>query len=301
MIPAAFDYHAPTALEDALALLKEHGMDAKVLAGGQSLIPMMRFRLAEPATLVDVNGLSELATLEETDDHLRIGALVRHAAIERTPWIRERYPLLADAAEVIADPLVRNRGTVGGSLVHADPAGDWGAVMLACRAELRVRSADGERTLSIDDLFMTSFASTLQPDELLTEIRVPRAGPREGGAYRKLERKVGDFATVAVAAWLALEEDGTCRAAGIGLTSVGATNLRAEAAEATLVGATPDEDVIRQAAAKAAEASEPASDNRGSAEYKRDMVRVLAGRALRRAAARARGGGEGDSETEGEE
>lgn len=294
MIPAAFDYHAPTDLGDALQLLKQHGMDAKVLAGGQSLIPMMRFRLAEPAVLVDLSTLSpgDLHLLEEDDTHLRIGAMVRHSTVERAPFIRERYPLLADAAAVIADPLVRNRGTVGGSLVHADPAGDWGSVMLASHAELVVRSADGERTMPTDELFMTTFATTLEPHELLTEIRIPRAGSRgarEGGAYEKLERKVGDFATVGVAAWVALDDDGMCAAAGIGLTSVGSTNLRAADAEGTLVGSIPDEDVIREAALAAAEASEPTSDNRGSADYKRDVVRVLTARALRRCVRRANG------------
>lgn len=288
MIPAAFDYFAPGSLDEALAVLRERGMDAKVLAGGQSLIPMMRFRLTEPAALVDLSGLSDLEVLEEDGEHLRVGAMVRHATVETIPWIRERYPLLADAAAVIADPLVRNRGTVGGSLVHADPAGDWGAVMLAHHAELQVRSADGERTLPMDELFMTTFATTLEPDELLVEIRIPRAGERDGGAYEKLERKVGDFATVGTAAWVSLAEDGTCRAAGIGLTAVGPTNLRAPAAEDALVGAVPDEDVIREAAAEAAKASRPTADNRGSEEYKRDMVRVLTARALRRAVARAR-------------
>lgn len=295
MIPAAFDYHAPASLDDALDLLHDHGMDAKVLAGGQSLIPMMRFRLAEPAVLVDLNGLAAsdagaaLTRLEEDGDHLRIGAMARHVHVERSALIGDRYPLLADAAKVIADPLVRNLGTMGGSLVHADPAGDWGSVMLACRAEIQVRSAGDERTLPIDDLFLTTFATTLEPEEVLTEIRIPRAGPRQGGAYEKLERKVGDFATVAVATWLALAEDGTCRAAGIGLTSVGATNLRATDAEAALVASVPDEDVIREAAIKAAEASEPTPDNRGSADYKRDMVRVLTARALRRSVRRAKG------------
>lgn len=290
MIPPSFDYHTPSSVDDTLALLAEHGDDAKVLAGGQSLIPMMRFRLAKPGVLVDVNGVADLERLEETDDWLRIGAMVRHATIESSELVRERYPLLADAAAVIADPLVRNRGTVGGSLVHADPAGDWGAVMLASDAELLVRSADGERTMSTDELFMTSFTSTLRPDELLVEIRVPRSGPGHGGAYEKIERKVGDFATVAVATRLELDEEGSCRAAGIGLTAVGHVNIGADEAAASLVGGPPDEAAIDEAAGLAAEASEPTADNRGSVEYKRDMVRVLTKRALRRSVERARGG-----------
>lgn len=289
MITGAFDYHAPSDLDAALDLMSDFGEDAKILAGGQSLIPMMRFRLAEPATLVDVNGIGSLSALEETEDHLRIGAMVRHAALEDAELTRGRYPLLAEAAGLVADPLVRNRGTVGGSLVHADPAGDWGSVMLACRAELVARSSDGERTVPIDDFFVTTFFTTLEPDELLTEIRIPGAGPREGGAYEKLERKVGDFATVAVAAHLALAEDGTCRSAGIGLTAVGPTNLRAAEAEEALVGGPVNDETIDESSRKAAEAAQPTADNRGSEDYKRDMVRVLTARALRRAAARARG------------
>ncbi len=289
MIPPSFDYHAPDSVDDALALLSEHGDDAKVLAGGQSLIPLLRFRLASPAVLVDVNGVADLAVLEETDEHLRIGAMVRHAAIEGSELVRERYPLLADAAAVIADPLVRNRGTVGGSLVHADPAGDWGSVMLAAGAELVVRGPDGERTLSTGELFVTSFTSTLQPDELLVQIRVPRPGPRHGGAYEKIERKVGDFATVAVAARLELDEAGACREAGIGLTAVGHVNIEAAEAAEALAGGPVDEAAIAEAADLAAEAAEPSADNRGSVEYKRDMVRVLTKRALRRSVERARG------------
>lgn len=290
MIPPSFDYHTPSSVDDALSLLAEHGGDAKVLAGGQSLIPMMRFRLTSPGVLVDVNGLADLTVLEETDEHLRIGAMVRHATIENSALIADRYPLLADAAAVIADPLVRNRGTVGGSLVHADPAGDWGAVMLASDAELVVRSADGERTMSTSELFMTSFTSTLEPEELLVEIRVPRSGPGHGGAYEKLERKVGDFATVAVAARVELDEHGSCRDAGIGLTAVGHVNLEATEAAEALAGGPPDEEAIAEAAGLAAEAAQPTADNRGSVEYKRDMVRVLTTRALRRAVERARGG-----------
>ena len=290
MIPAPFDYHRPGSVREAVELLGSLGFDAKVLAGGQSLIPMMRFRLAEPAALVDLAGIGDLARLEEDGDHLRLGAMLTHKAIEESDLVRERYPLLAETAAVIADPLVRNRGTVGGSLVHADPAGDWGAVMLACRAELIAVGPDGERTIPIDDFFLTTFTSTLEPEEILTEIRLPRAGSREGGAYEKLERKVGDFATVAVAARVALAEDGTCRSAGLGLTGVGATNLRPAAAEEALVGAEPGDARIGAAAAKAAEECSPTADNRGSEAYKRDMVRVLSTRALARAVGRARGG-----------
>ncbi|HKK27689.1 MAG TPA: xanthine dehydrogenase family protein subunit M [Gemmatimonadota bacterium] len=288
MIPAAFDYHAPASLEEALDLLASHE-DAKLLAGGQSLIPMMRFRLAEPGVIVDLGRVDGLAGIVEEEGGLWIGAMTRHADVEASDPVRVRYPLLHDAASVIADPIVRNRGTVAGSLVHADPAGDWGSVMLACRAELEVHGPDGERTVAMDDLFVTTFMTSLSPGEIVTGIRLPPAGERSGGAYEKLERKVGDFATVAVAARLELAGDGTCESAGIALTAVGATNLRAAEAEEALVGAEPDEEAIAGAAKAAAGASNPTADNRGSVEYKRDMVRVLTERALRRAAARARG------------
>ena len=291
MIPGAFDYHAPSTADEAVGLLAEHGDDAKLLAGGQSLIPLMRFRLADPGVLVDLNRLDGLAGMEEADGHLRIGAMTRHADVERSELAAARYPLLAEAAALIADPLVRNRGTVGGSLVHADPAGDWGSVMLACDAEFVVRSTDGERTIAADDFFFGPFTTGLGPEEMLTEIRLPTPDGRSGGAYEKLERKVGDFATVAVAARLELDGDGRCTSAGLGLTAVGPANLRAGEAEEALVGEAPDEDRIEEAARLAAEASSPTADNRGSVEYKRDMVRVLAGRALRRAADRAREGG----------
>ena len=291
MIPAAFDYHAPTSLDEALSLLASHGDEAKVLAGGQSLIPMMRFRLAEPGVLVDLNHIEGMAGVTEEEGHLWIGALTRHAEIERSELVRERYPLLHEAASVIADPIVRNRGTVAGSLVHADPAGDWGSVMLAYRAEIEVHGPDGVRMVPIDDLFVTTFMTSLAPDDIVTGIKIPMAADRSGGAYEKLERKVGDFATVAVAAQLELAEDGTCSEVGIGLTAVGATNLRAGEAEKALTGKAPDEAAIDAASRAAAEASSPTADNRGSVEYKRDMVRVLSARALHRAAARA--GGEG--------
>lgn len=290
MIPGAFDYRSPSSVDEAVSVLADHG-DAKVLAGGQSLIPMMRFRLAEPSLLVDVNGVEGLSRLEEADGALRIGATVRHADVEHSDLMRERYPLLAEAASLIADPLVRNRGTVGGSLVHADPAGDWGAVMLACGADLVASSQDGERTIPADDFFFGPFTTSLDPGELFVEARVPRPVGRSGGAYEKMERKVGDFATVAVAARLELDADGTCTSAGLGLTAVGPANLRPEDAEAALEGSPLDDESLQEAGEAAAEASSPTSDNRGSAEYKRDMVRVLTKRAVRRAAERARKGG----------
>ena len=288
MIPGQFEYHAPSTLDEALALLAEHGSDARVLAGGQSLIPLMKLRLASPAVLIDLNGVDSLSGIEEQDGQLRIGAMTRHSALERSELIGSRYPLIADAAAVIADPLVRNRGTTGGSLAHADPAGDLGSVMTALGAEVVVNGPGGERTLPIDELLLGPFTTTLEEGEILTEVRVPQPAERSGGAYEKLERKVGDFATAAVAVQLT-RENGSCASIGIGLTAVGPTTIRASEAEDALRGGSLDEDALRAAAVLAAAASDPAADLRGSEEYKRDMVRVLTLRALRRAIERAGG------------
>ncbi len=286
MYPASFEYFAPTSLEEALGLLRERGDGAKVMAGGQSLIPLMKLRFAAPEAIVDLNRIGGLDTLAEEGDGLTIGALVRHKTCERSELLRGRYRLLGDAAALISDPLVRNRGTVGGSLAHGDAQGDWGAVMLAARAEVVARGPSGERTIAIDDLFKSPFTTTLAPDEIVTEVRVPDPGARASGTYLKLERKVGDYATAAVAVQLSLD-DGTIAQAGIGLTGVGPTNLRAGAAEDLLRGAEPTEDVIKEAAALAAAAAMPHSDIRGTAEYKRSLVRVFTERGLRTAAAAA--------------
>lgn len=286
MIPGMFDYFAPSTLEEATRLLEQHGPDAKLLAGGHSLIPLMKLRLAAPRVLVDLNGVPGLAGIEERDGHLRIGAMTRHAQLEASELISDRYPLIADAAAVIADPLVRNRGTIGGSLAHADPAGDLASVMTALRAELVVVGPGGERTVPIDDFLVGLFTTALEPNEVLTEIRAPSPNGGSGGAYEKLERKVGDFATVAIAVQLTVR-DGTCEEVGIALTSVGPTNLRARQAEDSLRGGSLDEQSLRAAADLAAQEAQPAADLRGSEAYKRDMVRVLTVRALRRALERA--------------
>jgi carbon-monoxide dehydrogenase medium subunit len=283
MIPAAFDYHAPSTIGDATALLAKLGEDAKILSGGQSLIPLMKLRLASPAHLVDINGIPGLAYLREAEGVLRIGGLTRESELEESDLIRARYPLLHDTSKVIADPLVRNLATVGGNLAHGDPANDHPATMLALGAELVVVGAKGERRIPIGSFFTGPFATSLKPDEILVEIRVPAPARHSSGAYLKLERKVGDFATAAVAAQLTLGAGGTCDQVGIGLTNVGLTPIKAAKAEAALRGEKPDEATIKRAAELAAEASEPAADLRGSVEYKRDLVRVLTARALRRA------------------
>jgi carbon-monoxide dehydrogenase medium subunit len=290
MIPAPFEYHAPTSLAEATALLTRLGEDAKVLSGGQSLIPLMKLRLTSPPHVVDLNGIPGLAGLREEGGVLRIGALVRESDLEESELVRSRYPLLHDTARVVADPLVRNLATVGGNLAHGDPANDHPATMLALGAEVVAVGPGGERRIPITAFFTGPFATALRPDEILTEIRAPAPAPRSGGAYVKMERKVGDFATVAVAAQVTLDPGGACASVGIGLTNVGLTPIKAVQAETALTGRRPDDAAIAQAARLAAEASQPAEDLRGSVEYKRDLVRVLTGRALRRALARAQGG-----------
>jgi aerobic carbon-monoxide dehydrogenase medium subunit len=287
MIPAAFQYHAPTTVGEATALLARLGEEAKVLSGGQSLIPLMKLRLTSPVHVVDINGIPGLSGIREADGVLRIGALTRESDLEESELIRTRYPLLHDTSKVIADPVVRNLATIGGNLAHGDPANDHPATMLALGAEVVAIGTKGERRIAIGSFFTGPFATSLKPDEILVEIRIPQPVAKSGGAYLKLERKVGDFATAAVAAQLTLGASGACDQVGIGLTNVGLTPIKATKAEAALKGKAPDEAAIKRAAELAAEASEPFEDLRGSVEYKRDLVRVLTARALRRAVERA--------------
>jgi carbon-monoxide dehydrogenase medium subunit len=289
MFPAAFAYRSPESIDEALGLLGENGDDAKVMAGGQSLIPLLKLRLAVPGLVVDIGRVPGLTGIEASDGGLKIGARTRHADIERAGALRDQFPILLDAAPLISDPLIRNAGTVGGSLCHADPSGDWGAVMLALHAELVVRSSKGERTIPAAGFFDGPFTTTLQPDELLTEIRIPAPAGRSSGTYLKLERKVGDFATAAVAVQVELS-NGHIGRAGIGLTSVGPTNIKAVEAERLLEGKEPSNELIAEAARAAAAAAEPRSDLRGSADYKRDVVRVFVQRGLKTAVWRAREG-----------
>ena len=284
MYPASFEYFAPTTLEEALEILGRYDEgEAKILAGGQSLIPLMKLRFAAPRALVDINGVSELGTLTEESGGLRIGALTRHKACERSELLRGRYGALGDAAPQISDPIVRNLGTVCGSIAHADPQGDWGSVMLAVGADVEARGPDGTRTIPIEEFFKGPFTTALAPNEVITAVRVRDSGPRAGGTYLKLERKVGDFATVGVAAHVSFA-NGAVDRAGIGLTGVGATNVKAVVAEDVLAGSTLDDDTIHEASRLAAEAAEPIADLRGTAEYKRNVVRVYTERGLRKAA-----------------
>ena len=283
MYPASFEYFAPTTVEEALAVLGQYGDEAKILAGGQSLIPLMKLRFASPQAIVDINGISELGQLDAEGGGLRIGALVRHKTCERSELLRGRFGTLGDAAPMISDPIVRNLGTVGGSLAHADPQGDWGSVMLAMRAEITARGPDGERTIPIDEFFHGPFTSVLEPTEILTGVRIADPGTKAGGTYLKLERKVGDYATVGVAVHVSFS-NGSVDRAGIALTGVGPTNLRADAAEQALAGSALDDDAISEAARLAAEGAHPRADVRGTEAYKRNVVRVFTERGLRKAA-----------------
>jgi aerobic carbon-monoxide dehydrogenase medium subunit len=288
MYPARFEYHAPASVDEALELLERYGDEGKVLAGGQSLIPLMKLRFASPRALVDINRIQGLDSIEEDDGFLSIGALVRHKDCERSEALRGRYGVLGDAAPQISDPIVRNRGTVVGSLAHADPQGDWGSALMAAGAQLEVVSPSGTRTIPLHELFQGPFTTSLAPNEIATAVQVPDPGARAGGTYLKLERKVGDFATAGVAVHLSFD-NGKVGRAGIALTGVGPRNMRAETAEAALVGAELDDDTIREAAELAAQAAQPRSDHRGSADYKRNVVRVFTERGLRKAAETAGG------------
>ena len=289
MIPASFDYTVARDVGHAIQLLGTSGGEGKVLAGGQSLIPLMKFRLAQPALLIDINRVAGLSAIKENGD-LRIGALVRENDLEANPIVRQRYPILVETAAVIADPLVRNLATIGGNLAHADPANDHPATMLAVRASVVAQGPKGERVIPIDELFVDTFTTSLAPDEILTQIRIPKQAPRSGGTYLKLERKVGDFAIAGVAVMIVLDASGKVASAGIGLTNAGPTAIRAGRAEDLLTGQMPDDKTIAEAASRAAAAAEPVSDLRGPAAYKKDVFRVLTRRAIVKAIARAKGG-----------
>ena len=290
MIPPSFEYYVPASLGEATALLAQHGEEAKILSGGQSLIPLMKLRLAAPRCLIDINRIAGLAYIREADGVLTIGGLTREAEIEESDLLRTRYPILVDTSRVIGDPLIRNLATLGGNLAHGDPANDHPATMLALGAEVVAVGAGGERRIPVAEFFGGPFTTALGADEILTEIRIPARAARSGGAYVKMERKVGDFATAAVAAQVTVGASGSCERAGIGLTNVGPTPIKARGAEAFLAGRRLDAGAIAEAARLAAGEAEPTADLRGSADYKRDLVRVLAARALTRAVERAGAG-----------
>jgi carbon-monoxide dehydrogenase medium subunit len=287
MIPGQFDYVRPGNLDETLRILKEREGEAKLLSGGYSLLPLIKLRLAQPALLVDLRDVPGLVGIIETDDHLSIGGKATHRQIHETQVVRDRYPLLHDVTAVIGDPQVRNWGTIGGSVAHADPASDWPAVLLATNATIICRSQAGDRAIAAREFFVDTFQTAIEPTEVLTEIRIPRRPRGSGGAYEKLERKVGDFATVAVAAVVRLGPDGRITTAGIGLTGVAEAPFAATDAEAVLAGNAPSDELFRRAGAAAGAQSRPFGDVRGPVEYKRAMAAEMTLRALRRATERA--------------
>ena len=289
MIPAAFDYHRPVSLDEALGLLSRHGDQAKVLSGGMSLLPMMKLRLASVAHLVDIGRIPGLEYIKEEGGSLRIGAMTRQTALERSDLIRTKYSILADAVPLIADPLVRNRGTVGGNIANGDPGNDQPAIMLALGATFVARGPKGERSIAANQFYKGLYATALAPNEILTEVRIPVPPAHSGGAYTKLKRKTGDFAVAAAAVQLTLNASGAVERCGIALTNAGLTPLDAPDAAKFLVGKKPDDKALAEAAKMAAAKSSPSADRRGSVEYKKEMARVLTVRALRKAVQRAGG------------
>jgi len=287
--PAPFEYFRPASLDEALSLLAEHGADAKPLAGGQSLIPAMNFRLAAPSVLVDLNGIAALSYIHDDSGDVRIGGMTRQRMVERSTLVSERVPLVADTMPHIAHPAIRNRGTVGGSLAHADPAAELPAVMLALKARLMVSSQSDTREVEADDFFVGLFATAVQPGELLTEIRIPAPAKRSGFAFQEISRRHGDFALVGVAAVVQLDEKGHCADARIALLSVGDRPMLAGQAAKALVGQRPSDESIRAAADAAATRDiDPSGDIHASARYRRQLANVLTRRVLARAFERAR-------------
>jgi len=290
MKPPAFDYFAPTRTEEAISLLTEYGEAAKILAGGQSLVPMLNFRLARPQVLVDINRIEELSYISESDGGIRIGALTRQRALEISALVKARCPILGFATRFIGHVTIRNRGTFGGSLAHADPAAEFPLVLTALGGRILVRGAAGDRTLTPKEFFLGLLTTALQPTELLVEAWIPALGMRTGWGFRELALQQGAFAIVAAAALVALDEQGLCTDARIALGGVAPAPARAEQAENLLRGEKPNEKLIAQAARMAAEAAEPSSDIHASAEYRTAMAEVYARRALVDAYARARQG-----------
>jgi carbon-monoxide dehydrogenase medium subunit len=284
MYPSRFRYEAPRSIEEAIALLAEGAGEAKVLAGGQSLVPLLKLRFAAPELLVDINGLPGLDYHEvDADGTIRVGALCRHADLERSTILPDRQPTMAAAAPLVADPIVRNRGTLVGSLCHADPQGDWASVLTALGGSVVAQGSGGRRTIPITEFVTGPFQNALAYDEVAVEAVIPGPQGTVGGGYLKLERRVGDFATVGVAA--AVERSGqTVTRAGIALTGVGASTIDARDAAQALVGGPLTADSIAQAAELAAQAARPRTDHRGSAEYKRQIVRTFVKRILTRVA-----------------
>jgi carbon-monoxide dehydrogenase medium subunit len=287
--PAPFEYERATSVEGAIAALQRLGPEARIIAGGHSLLPMMKLRLATPEHLIDINDLTELAYIREDDGEIRIGALTRHADLQRSELLARRFPLFADAEAVIADPVVRNRGTIGGSLCQADAAEDLSAVCSAVKAQVVIRGAAGERVVAMEDFHVGPYTTAVGAGEMLTEVRV-RVRPGAGSAHEKVERRAGDWAIAAASAALWMDA-GAIGDAGVALGAVGMTTIHLARAEELLRGQAPSEELFAQAAAIASEDCSPRADGRGPVDYKRHLAGVLTHRALRRAAARTEEGG----------
>lgn len=286
-IPAPFDYARATSIDDAIALLTRYGEDAHVIAGGHSLLPMMKLRLARPDWLIDINDLHDLDFIRRDGDHLRIGALTRHRALLESAEVASLFPSVTDAERVVADPVVRNRGTLGGSLCQADPAEDLSTVCTVLGAEAVIHGAAGDRVIGMDEFHRGPYETAVAFNEMLIEVRIP-VRPRSSSAYEKVERKVGDFAVAAAGAAVVFAENGTLEDVSIGVTAVGLEG-RVTAAEAVLRGQKPTDELIAEAGRLTGEAVDPASDQRGSVEYKRHLANELTQRVLRRAIARTQG------------
>jgi carbon-monoxide dehydrogenase medium subunit len=288
MIPATFDYVRPGSLDEAIRILNERQGEAKLLAGGYSLIPLLKLRLGQSGILVDLQAVGGLDGIIETDDDLRIGARATHRQINENVIVRDHYPMVEEVAGGIGDPQVRNWGTIGGSVAHADPASDWPAALLAFNAGIVVRGKDGDRRIDARDFFVDTFTTAIEPTEVLTEIRIPRRPRLQGAGYSKLERKAGDFATVGVAVSVKLEDDGRLKFVGIGVTGASPSPFAATDAEPLGIGAPPHEELYRVIGDSAAAQSQPAADVRGPVDYKRAMVSEMTVRSFRKAVERAR-------------
>lgn len=290
MYPENFDYFRPKSVEEAMDLLNEYGEDARILAGGMSLIPLLKSRVVSVPNIVDMIRVHELAGIVEKSGEISIGSMVTDYGIENSGLIKKKVPLVTEVSHWIGDPQVRNRGTMGGSLCHADPSGDWGACFLALRGKAVVKGKSGTRTIESDQFFKDSFTTSMKTGEILTEIifRIPEG--RHGYSYQKMERKAGDFATAGVAVTLTLSGNGECSDAGIGMTAVAPTPIRAKKAESFLRGKKIDHDTIKKAARIASEETSPMDDPlRGSAEFKRYISQVLTGKGIREAFERSKG------------
>ena len=290
MYPVSFEYLAPADIIEAIEFLRQYGDDAKLLAGGQSLVPMMKLRVARPKYLIDIHRIADLSYIREEAGQIRLGAMTRHVQIEESPLIGEKLPILREAASEIGDAQVRNRGTLGGGLVEADPAGDWGPVALALNAQLKCVGPKGERLIAATDFFTFAYTTALESNELLTEIIFPVPAAGTAGAYSKLERVAGDFAIASAAVQMGVDSNGVCKSIGIGVTGGATVPQKAFSVEALLLGKKVTPEIMDEAGRLVQEGAEPVEDTRGSAAYKKKALSAILKRALRESIQRARAG-----------